>query len=165
MADIAAVLPLAMSALVLGTGMFLLLQPVVAPPRVALPVTFLVNLLLALPFAYRILAPAAATARADYARLAESLGLRGAALWRLVWLPRLARPLGFAAGVAGALAMGDLGVIALFAAEGQATLPLVIQRLMGAYRMQEAAAASLVLVAAAFALFALFDRGGARAAA
>jgi thiamine transport system permease protein len=80
-------------------------------------------------------------------------------------LPRLSRPLGFGAGVAAALSMGDLGVIALFAGEAQATLPLVIQRLAGAYRMEAAAGASLVLVGLGFALFALCDWGGRRAAA
>jgi thiamine transport system permease protein len=165
LADIAAVLPLAVSALVLGTGLFLILRPVVAPPAVALPVTMAVNVLLALPFAYRVLLPAATTLRADYGRLAESLSLSGWPALRVLVLPRLARPLGFGAGLAGALAMGDLGVIALFAAEREATLPLVIQRLMGAYRMDQAAAAALLLVAAAFALFWSFDRWGSRAAA
>ena len=69
------------------------------------------------------------------------------------------------AGLAAALSMGDLGVIALFAGDGQATLPLVIQRLMGAYRMEAAAAASLLLVAASLALFWAFDRWGRHAEA
>ena len=51
-------------------------------------------------------------------------------------------------------------MIALFADGGQATLPLVVQRLMGAYRMQAAAGASLLLVAASLALFWGFDRWG-----
>src|SRR5690606_11840395 len=125
----------------------------------------LVNALLALPFAYRLLAPGARALQADYARLADSLGLQGVARLRLLTLPRLARPLGFGAGLTAALSMGDLGVIALFAGESQATLPLVIQRLSGAYRMDEAAAASLLLVTASLALFWILDRRGRHAAA
>jgi thiamine transport system permease protein len=68
------------------------------------------------------------------------------------------------AGLAAALSMGDLGVVALFASQDQATLPLVVQRLSGAYRMDQAAAAALVLVVCSFALFALCDIGGRRAA-
>ena len=49
---------------------------------------------------------------------------------------RLRRPMGFAAGLAAALSMGDLGVIALFAPPEVATLPLLMQRLMAAYRMR-----------------------------
>jgi thiamine transport system permease protein len=75
-------------------------------------------------------------------------------------LPRLRRPLGFAAGLAAALSMGDLGVIALFAGDAQETLPLAMYRLMGAYRMEAASGAALILLALSFALFWICDRGG-----
>jgi thiamine transport system permease protein len=51
-------------------------------------------------------------------------------------------------------------VIALFAGDGGTTLPLFVQRLMGAYRMSQAAAAALILVALSYALFWAFDRIG-----
>lgn len=162
--DAAAVLPLAVSGLVLGTGLFLMLRPWVRAEDVALPVTVTVNALLSLPYAYRLLLPEARVLHADYDRLSTALGLTGIARLRWVTLPRLARPLGFGAGVAAALSMGDLGVITLFAGESGATLPLYVHRLMGAYRMEAAAGAALVLVAASFALFALFDGMGRRAA-
>ena len=163
--DLAATLPLAASGLVLGTGLFLLAQPFAPPARLALPITVLVNTLLALPFAWRLLAPEARALQADYGRLADSLDMRGMSRLRLLILPRLARPLGFGAGLVAALSMGDLGVIALFAGESQATLPLVIQRLAAAYRTDQAVAASLLLVAASFALFWIMDRRGRHAAA
>ena len=161
---IAATLPLAVSSLVLGTGLFLALRPFVSPSTLALPVTVAVNTLLALPFAFRILAPEAATLHNDYHRLASSLNLTPAARLRWVTLPRLARPTGFAAGLSAALAMGDLGVIALFADGNTATLPLAIHRLMGAYRMDDAAAAALLLVTISLALFWAFDTAGRHAA-
>ena len=61
--------------------------------------------------------------------------------------------------------MGDLGVIALFADQNHATLPLQIYRLMGAYRMDSAAAAALLLLVLSVSLFWLCDRGGRRHAA
>ncbi|WP_128255109.1 ABC transporter permease subunit [Falsirhodobacter deserti] len=157
-----ATLPLAASSLVMGTGLFIAIWPFIAPERVALPVTLLVNAVLALPFAYRILAPAMGALRADYGPLADTLGLRGMSRLRWLVLPRLRRPLGFAAGVTAALSMGDLGVIALFAAPDGPTLPLLVQQLMGAYRMEQAAAAALLLVLLSFGLFLLFDWGGRR---
>ena len=163
--EAAATLPLAASGLVLGTGLFLIVQPFVAPMAVALPVTILVNTALTLPFLYRILLPEARALFAGYGRLADSLALTGWARLRWLVLPRLARPLGFGAGVAAALSMGDLGAITLFAGERQATLPLVIQQLTGAYRIEAAAAASLILVTLSFALFWACDAGGRRAAA
>lgn len=161
--DLAAALPLAVSGLVLGVGLFVIVRPFIPPTQVALPVTVLVNATLALPFAYRLLLPQARALEVDYGRLAASLNLHGMARLRLLVLPRLRRPLGFAAGLVAALSMGDLGVIALFAGEAEATLPLVIQRLQGAYRVEAAAGASVLLVAAAFVLFAAFDRWGRHA--
>jgi thiamine transport system permease protein len=163
--EAAATLPLATSGLVLGTGLFLIVQPFVLPMKLALPLTILINIALALPYLYRILSPETRALQSDYGRLADSLSLTGWPRLRWLILPRLARPLGFGAGIAAALSMGDLGAIALFAGERQATLPLVISQLTGAYRIEAAAAAALVLVTLSFALFWACDAGGRRAAA
>lgn len=162
--DLAATLPLAASSLVIGTGLFLLLRPWAAPSDMAIPVTVAVNATLALPYAYRLLLPEARALHSDYDRLARALDLTPLARLRLVTLPRLARPLGFGAGITAALSMGDLGVITLFAGETDATLPLFIHGLMGAYRMEAAAGAALLLVLLSFGLFALFDGLGRHAA-
>ena len=163
--ELTAMLPLSASGLVMGTGLFLAVHPVIPPENLALPVTLMVNAAMALPYLFRLMLPEARALRADYGRLSDSLGLTGIARLRLVSLPRLARPLGFGTGLAAALSMGDLGVIALFAGERTETLPLLIQRLMGAYRMETAAGAALVLVTTSFALFWTFDRWGAARAA
>ena len=151
---------IAVSPLVIGTGAFVLLFPIVDPRAVALPVTATVNAVMALPFALRALLPEARRTERIHGRLAASLGMRGLARLRLLDLPRLRRPLGFSAGLAAALSMGDLGVIALFADAERATLPLQLYRLMGAYRMDEAMGAAVLLLALSLALFWLFDRGG-----
>ena len=162
---LAATLPLAASSLVLGTGLFLILQPLVRPASLALPVTLLVNTLLTLPFAFRLLAPEAARVLRDHGRLMASLDMGPRGRMRLVILPRLRPALGFATGLAAALSMGDLGVIALFADRRTETLPLLVQRLMAAYRLDQAAGAALLLVLLGFALFAAFDRWGRHAEA
>ena len=162
--EVAAMLPMAASGLVLGTGLFLIIRPLAPPEFVALPVTVLVNAALALPFLYRMILPEARALHLGYDRLCTTLNLRSLARLRLVTLPRLARPLGLGAGIAAALSMGDLGAIALFAGDHNATLPLMVQRLAGAYRMDQAAAAALLLVSLSFALFWLCDQGGRHAA-
>lgn len=162
--DLAALLPLATSGLVLGTGLFLVVQPWTNPAAIALPVTFIVNAALALPFVYRLILPDAQALHRDYARLTQSLNIAGTSALLLITLPRLAQPIGFGMGIAVALSMGDLGVIALFASDAQATLPLAIQRLTAAYRLDAAAAGSLLLVTISFTLFAICDWGGRRAA-
>ena len=160
LATLAGALPLAVSALVLGTGLFLIVRPFVSPLALALPATVLVNALMALPFAVGALAPAVAEAERVHGRLADSLGLSGWSRLRIAVLPRLRRPLGLAGGLVAALSMGDLGVIALFAGAGQETLPLAMYRLMGAYRMEAAAGAGLLLVALSLGIFWIFDQGG-----
>lgn len=157
---LAAVLPLAASSLVMGTGLFVMLFPWINPSLLALPITATVNAVLSLPFAMRALSPAVQDIQASYGRLSDLLGLTGWARVRIVILPRLRRPLGFAAGLSAALSMGDLGVIALFAAPDQETLPLAMYRLMGSYRMDAAAGAALILLACSLGLFYLCDRGG-----
>ncbi|TNB95289.1 ABC transporter permease subunit, partial [Paracoccus marcusii] len=159
--EAAGMLPLIASPLVLGTGLFILLRGTVTPQQMALPVTALINATMALPFALRALIPAARALEQDYGQLAASLDLQGCARLRLLVLPRLARPLGFGAGLAAALAMGDLGVITLFAGD-RPTLPLMLYQLMNGYRMADAAACALLLMGLSLGLFWMFDRGGRR---
>ncbi|MEM9342443.1 MAG: thiamine/thiamine pyrophosphate ABC transporter permease ThiP [Pseudomonadota bacterium] len=158
--DVVGYLPIAASALVLGTGLFILLFPFVDPGQLTLPVTALVNALLALPFAVRVLRPAVDTIEAAHGRLADSLGLTGWSRVRWLLLPRLRPALGFAAGLSAALAMGDLGVVTLFAPPDGGTLPLYIFRLMGSFQMEAAGGAAVILLAASLALFLTFDRWG-----
>ena len=159
-AMLAGSLPLATSALVVGTGVFLMLHGLINPTRAALPVTAALNALMGLPFVFRGISSSVEEIEANYGRLAASLGLFGRARLRLLILPRLRRPLGFAAGLAAAMSVGDLGVILLFSGGAQETLPLMMYRLMGAYRMDAAAGVALVLVMVSLSLFWLFDRGG-----
>ncbi len=161
-AEAVGLLGLATSPLMIGTGLFILIFPVADPTRIALVITAVVNAVIALPFALRVLAPSLRDAIATYGRLSASLGLSGWTLWRIVLLPRLRRPLGFALGLGAALSMGDLGVIALFADQDRATLPLKIEHLLAAYRNESAASASLLLTLCSFALFGAFDAWGRR---
>jgi thiamine transport system permease protein len=158
--ELAGLLGLAASPLVIGTGLFVLIYPVADPVALALPVTALVNAVMALPFALRILVPRAGQVVGRYLRLGLALDMGGWPFARHVLLPQMRPQIGFAAGLAAALSMGDLGVIALFADTGQATLPLQIYRLMGAYRMEAAAGAALLLLVLSMAAFWLLDRGG-----
>ncbi len=153
-------LSIAASPMVIGTGLFIVLFPIIDPATLALPITALVNAALSLPFALRALIPALRMVERDYGPLADSLAMSGLARFRLMTWPRIRPAAGFAAGLAAALSMGDLGVIALFADPETATLPLMLYRLMGSYQMAAANGAALLLVALSLALFWGFDRGG-----
>ena len=158
--EAAGLLTLAASPFVMGTGLFIILYPLVDPFAVALPVTASVNAAMALPFVLRALLPALTEARVVDGRLADSLGIEGLNRFRLVTWARLRRPMGFAAGLAAALSMGDLGIIALFAPPEVTTLPLLMKELMAVHRFPAAGGVGLVLVALTYLLFWIFDRGG-----
>ncbi|MDR9484913.1 MAG: ABC transporter permease subunit [Sediminimonas sp.] len=160
MIEAVGLLGIAASPLVIGVGLFVLINPWTNPMQLALPVTALVNAVMALPFALRVMTPQLIDINSDFGNLCDSLGMSPRDRLRLVVLPRLRRQLGFAAGLAAALSIGDLGVIALFADPEIATLPLQILRLMGAYRMADAAGAGLLLLVLSLSVFWLLDQGG-----
>ncbi len=153
-------LTLAASPFVLGTGLFIVIHPVADPFALALPITALVNAAISLPLTLRALLPALQRQRLVYGKLADSLGMSSWVRFRVAIWPEIRRPLGFSTGLAAALSMGDLGVITLFAPPNVETLPLVMYRLMGAYRIEDAASVGLVLVSLTLTMFWIFDRGG-----
>ena len=155
-------LGLSASPLMIGTGWFILINPVADPISLSLPVTAVVNALMALPFALRIIVPGLRETLATHGRLCLALDVTGWAAWRWVLLPRALPQIGFAAGLTGALSVGDLGVIALFADPDRTTLPLQMYRLMGAYQTEAAAGAALLLLLMALAIFWTCDRGARR---
>ena len=158
-AEAIGLLGLSASPLMIGTGWFILINPVLDPISLSLPVTASVNALMALPFALRILVPSLREILATHGRLCLSLDVTGWSAWRWVLLPRALPQIGFAAGLTGALSVGDLGVIALFADPDRTTLPLQMYRLMGAYQTEAAAGAALILLSLALAIFWVCDRG------
>lgn len=147
---------------VMATGWFILLNRFASVAGLAPLLVILMNGLMALPFAYTVLAPAVAQAAADHDRLCESLGLSGLARFRVVDFPVLRRPLALALVMGFIVALGDLTAILLFGSEGFTTLPALIYRQMGSYRMTGAAGTALVLAAFSFLLILLADRWSRR---
>ena len=159
-AEAAGLMPIAASPFVLGIALFIALRPWADPAALALPLTALVNAVMAAPFALRIVLPPLRQAQAEHGRLADSLGLSGLARARILYLPRLRAPLGFALGLAAALSAGDLGVIALFSRPEAPTLPLLMHLLATSRQLDAALGAALMLIGLSFGLFWLFDRWG-----
>lgn len=144
--------------IVLGTGFFVLLSPHFDVYALGPPMVVMVNALMGIPYVLRVLAPLHRQIGARYEHVCENLGLGGIHRMRLVDLALLRRPLGLALGLCAALSLGDLGVIALFGAQDNATLPLLLYQKMASYRMGEAAVIALFLVTLCLGLFALIER-------
>ncbi len=147
---------------VLATGWFILLSRYSGTNALAPVLVIALNALMALPFAYGVLAPAVAEAAARHDRLCAGLGIAGFNRFRLIDLPALKRPLTLALVMAGIVSLGDLTAITLFGTQDFVTLPSLIYRQMGSYRMEQAAATSLVLALFAFALITVTESLGTR---
>lgn len=154
---------LAVPAVVLALGFFLLTRNLGIRSDVAAPfVVVLGNGLLALPFAIATLAPPLDAIAQRQGKLIRALGLSGWRQFALIEWPLLGRDIGVVLALSFCFSLGDLGVISLFGTQDFATLPLLMQRALGAYRSNDAAtiaALMLVLTVIAFAaLPKLFER-------
>lgn len=160
--DLAAFAMLGLPPFAFVAGLYVLLRGLADPASLGLALVPLVNALMALPYAYRLLAPALATSAQRHGRLADSLGIAGWDRLRLVEWPALRGALGAAFAFATALSLGDFGVIALFGGPELTTLPYLLANRLGAYRIEEASALALVLVLSAGGLAFLTQRWSAR---
>lgn len=143
---------------VLGTGLFLLLRPFADVFSIALLLVILINSLMALPFALRIMDAPMMRAAAQHEKLIRSLGIHGVARWRHIDWPQLRKPMAMAFAFATTLSAGDLSAIALFGSEQVTTLPLLLYRRMGSYRLDEAAVTAGLLLLLCLLLFVLLQR-------
>lgn len=160
--DLAAFALLGLPPFAFVAGLYVLLRGLGDPALLGLFLVPLVNALMALPYAYRLLAPALATSALRHGRLAESLGISGWNRLALVEWPALRGALGAAFAFATALSLGDFGVIALFGGSELTTLPYLLANRLGAYRIDEAGALALVLVVSAGGLAFLTQHWSAR---
>ncbi|MFQ5785949.1 MAG: thiamine/thiamine pyrophosphate ABC transporter permease [Alphaproteobacteria bacterium] len=152
-------LVLVVSPIVLGAGLFVLLLPLADVFEVGLGLVVAVNAVMGLPYVVRLLGPPLMRLAEHHDRLCASLGVAGWNRLRLIDWPALRRPAALAFAVAATLAMGDLGAIALFGTRETATLPLLLYRRMGSYRLDEAAVTALFLVMLCLLLFFVVERG------
>lgn len=154
---------LAVPAVVLSLGFFLLARLTGLPPASVAPLVLIgANALLALPFVFATLAPPLEALAQRHKRVIRSLGLTSLAQWRRIEYPLIGQPLGYALAVAFVFSLGDLGVISLFGTSEFSTLPWLMYRAFGAYRTDDAEAIAAILLLLAVSAFLLipklFDR-------
>ncbi|WP_407073136.1 thiamine/thiamine pyrophosphate ABC transporter permease [Rosenbergiella australiborealis] len=148
---------LALPSIVLATGAFLLLNSTVGLPRSPMFLVIVVNTLMALPYATKLLESPMRDLASQYARLCLSLDIRGWQRLRHIELPALRHPLLQAFAFSALMSLGDFGVIALFGSQDFQTLPFYLYQQIGAYRSQQAAVTALLLLAICFLFFMLIE--------
>ncbi|MEM7562501.1 MAG: thiamine/thiamine pyrophosphate ABC transporter permease [Pseudomonadota bacterium] len=145
--------------LVIGTGYFVLMSPHVNVFNWVFPIVIGVNSLMGLPFVIRTLGPAMRQHHARHHELCQQLSLTGFNRLRWVDWPLLRKPVGLSAALVAALAMGDLGVIALFGTTESTTLPLLVYQQLGAYRIPQATVTAVFLLFVCVTGYWLIERG------
>ncbi|MGM0569429.1 thiamine/thiamine pyrophosphate ABC transporter permease [Marinobacter sp.] len=160
LASVSGYLPLIVPPIVLGTGLFLLIQPRLGIQDYGLAVVALINSLMALPFTLQVLRGPFQANSGSTLRIADQLDIRGWYRWRWLQWPRLKRPVTLALGYGTTLSLGDFGVIALFGSPAQPTLPMLLHQQLGSYQIAPATGTACWLLGLITAIFVLLSRLG-----
>jgi thiamine transport system permease protein len=147
--DTLVMLPLGASAVMLGYGFVIAFDAAPVDFRDAIWIIPVAQALVASPFVVRILAPALRAVDPRLREAAAVLGARPARARREIDLPLIVRPLGVAAGLAFAIALGEFGATVFLARSDRPTLPVAIFRFLerpGATNQGTAAALCVVLM-------------------
>ncbi len=156
--ELIGMLTLIMPPITLGTGLFLLLRQYSDITNLGLSLVIATNALFTLAFTLRILIAPLHQTKFKFDRLSRGLGIHGIYLWRWVLWPEMRRPISYALAVATTLSVGDMGVVALFGTDKLSTLPLLIYRLLGNYRIEQAAVVAVTLCLLCLLLFVFVER-------
>jgi thiamine transport system permease protein len=159
--DAMLLLPLGTSAVTVGLGMLLAFGRPPLDLRNTGLLVVLAQMLVALPFVVRVLAPAFAGFDRRYLQVAATLGDPPLRAGRRVGVPLLLPAVAVAVGFAFAVTVGEFGATVFLATPTDPTLPVAISRLLarpGATTVAAAYAASTVLIAVTVAVVLLIDR-------
>lgn len=137
---------------VIATGWFILASKGPGLSALALPLIVALNSLMALPFAYGALAPSLRGSLKSHDRLCGMLGISGWNRLRRIEIPSAIAPLCLALAMAALVSLGDLSAILFFGSGEYVTLPSLIYRQMGSYRMEGAMGTALVLALLSLAM-------------
>lgn len=144
--------------LVIGTGLFVLLAPHINVFEWAIPVVILINAIMGLPFVIRTLGPAMRQSKMRYQHLCENLALTKWQRFKTVDWPLLRKSVGLSSALVAAMAMGDLGVIALFGTPEIITLPLMLYHQLSGYLIPNAAVTAVFLLSFCLSVFWLLEK-------
>ena len=148
--DVAVMLPLGASAVMLGYGFVIGFDTAPLDLRGSLWIVPVAQSLVCAPFVVRLLAPALRAVDPRLREAAATLGASSSRIRREIDLPLALRPLGIAAGLAFAIALGEFGATVFLARSDHPTLPVAIFRFLsrpGAENQGTAAALCVVLMA------------------
>lgn len=150
---------LAMPAIVLGLGFFLLARfAQFDTTSIGMHVVILANALMTLPLANATLGPPIEKIANKHGKLVRSLNLRPAERFTRIELPLLRREIAYIFTLGFCFSFGDLSVIALFGTGDFTTLPWLMYLSLGAYRTNDAAMIASIMLMITIGFFYLFPK-------
>jgi thiamine transport system permease protein len=153
--DIAFMLPLGVSTIVLGFGYLLTFGSGPLPLRSSWLIVPLIQGLMALPLVVRIVYPALASITEELGEQASTDGASATATFFRIELPLVRESVGAAIGYAAIISVGEFGAASILAYGNQATLPTVLYQLIsrpGGNNYGMAMAMSAVVIVLTFAV-------------
>lgn len=144
-------------AMVLSVGLYVYFLTRIDLDLWGMGFVMLLNSVVIVPFAVQHLRPRLLQFDQQYYRLADSLKLTGWTRFK-VELPWLKGTLLFSFSLVLLFAMGDVAVFSIFGNEDWMTLPWLIYRFAGTYRMAEASLASAILLFICAMIVLYFER-------
>lgn len=142
--ELIGMLPLAISSVIIGLGYYLIASKVPHLSGIALVV--LAHLVIALPFALRIVTPELEKIPKIYAQSAMTLGAKPFRSFIDIELPLLKNALIKAAIFSFATSMGEINATLVLASSKIETIPVVMYRLIGSYNFAGASALGTILI-------------------
>ena len=156
--ELIGMLTLLVPPIAMGAGLFLFFRSFTDALSLGMWLVIAINAVFTLAFTLRILVSPVQLQQKRFFALSQCLGIRGWNRWRLITWPSLKKPICYALAVSTALSAGDMGVIALFGTDKLSTLPLLIYRLLGNYRLEQAAVVAVCLCLLCLVLFWAIER-------
>lgn len=142
--ELIAMLPIAISSVIIGLGYYLVAARVPTIPPIILVV--LAHLVITLPFALRIITPELDKLPKSLTQSAISLGATPFRAFIDIELPLLKKPLIKAAIFSFATSMGEINATLVLSSSKIETIPVVMYRLIGSYNFAGASALGTILI-------------------
>ena len=151
---------LIVSPIILGTGLFVILNPFIPVFEYNLYLATLINGLIAVPFVLRLVSQVLRENVEKHDALCNSLGLGGWNKIRIVEIPLAKKEIILAFALTTAMATGDLTSVVFFSAGRDPTLALMLYQALGNYRVNDSAVMALLLIVVCLMVFVIIERLG-----
>ncbi len=151
--ELLGMLSMTVSSVIIGLGYFLISSRLYGGASLSYVLVVLAHLVIALPFALRVMLPEYRKIPPSYTHSARTLGSTPAHAFFSVELPLLKSAMVSAAIFAFAISMGEFNATLTLSSSTIVTLPIVMYRLIGSYNYQGACALGTILIAVSAVVF------------